>query len=71
MQVPVSQQVAVISSTTTRENMTDLNWELLLGQRFRLKRVWNTIPADCTPLCPITQESGRSCGTKIRKSSGA
>ena len=68
--VPVSPQVAVISQYYNyAKNMTDLNWELLLGATVVDKRVWNKIPADLhAPLRQVMQESGKKLRDEIRKS---
>jgi len=68
--VPISPQVAVISQYYNyAKNMTDLNWELLLGATVVDKRVWNKIPADLhAPLRQVMQESGKKLRDEIRKS---
>jgi len=67
--VPISPQVAVISQYYNyAKNMTDLNWELLLGATVVDKRVWNKIPADLhAPLRQVMQESGKKLRDEIRK----
>jgi TRAP-type C4-dicarboxylate transport system substrate-binding protein len=68
--VPISPQVAVISQYYNyAKNMTDLNWELLLGAPVVDKRGWNKIPADLhAPLRQVMQESGKKLRDEIRKS---
>ena len=68
--VPLSPQAAVITQYYNyAKNMTDLNFELLLGATVIDKRVWNKIPADLhAPLLQITQESGKKLQDEIRKS---
>ena len=68
--VPISSQVAVISQYYNyAKNMTDLNWELLLGATVIDKRAWNKIPVDLhAPLFKATQEAGKKLQEEIRKS---
>ena len=68
--VPLSPQVAVISQYYNyAKNMTDLNWELLLGATVIDKRTWNKIPADLhAPLLQVVEESGKKLRDEIRKS---
>jgi len=68
--VPLSPQVAVISQYYNyAKNMTDLNWELLLGATVIDKRIWNKIPADLhAPLLQVVEESGKKLRDEIRKS---
>ncbi|HWT81479.1 MAG TPA: TRAP transporter substrate-binding protein DctP, partial [Candidatus Methylomirabilis sp.] len=67
--VPVSPQVAVISQYYNyARNMTDLNWQLLLGATVIDKRVWQRIPADLhAPLLEAMQEAGKKLQVEIRK----
>jgi TRAP-type transport system periplasmic protein len=68
--VPVSPQVAVISQYYNyAKNMTDLDWELLLGATVIDKRAWNKIPTDLhAPLLQVMRESGKKLRDEIRKS---
>jgi len=68
--VPVSPQVAVISQYYNyAKNMTDLDWELLLGATVIDKRTWNKIPTDLhAPLLQVMQESGKKLRDEIRES---
>jgi TRAP-type C4-dicarboxylate transport system substrate-binding protein len=68
--VPLSPQAAVITQYYNyAKNMTDLNFELLLGATVIDKRVWNKIPTDLhAPLLQVTQESGKKLQDEIRKS---
>jgi TRAP-type C4-dicarboxylate transport system substrate-binding protein len=68
--VPLSPQAAVITQYYNyAKNMTDLNFELLLGATVIDKRVWNKIPTDLhAPLLQVTQESGTKLQDEIRKS---
>jgi TRAP-type transport system periplasmic protein len=67
--VGVSPQVAVISQYFHyAKNMTDMNWELLLGATVIRKSVWDKIPADLhTPLLEAMQEAGKKLQDDIRK----
>ena len=68
--VPLSPQVAVISQYYNyAKNMTDLNFELLLGATVIDKRIWNKIPADLhASLLQVMQEAGKKLRDEIRKS---
>ena len=68
--VPLSPQAAVITQYYNyAKNMTDLDFELLLGATVIDKRVWNKIPTDLhAPLLQVTQESGKKLQDEIRKS---
>jgi TRAP-type transport system periplasmic protein len=67
--VSVSPQVAVISQYYNyAKNMTDLNWELLLGATVIVKSVWDKIPAELhAPLLEATKEAGKRLQEDIRK----
>jgi len=68
--VPLSPQMAVISQYYNyAKNMTDLNFELLLGATVIDKRTWNKIPADLhAPLLQVMQEGGKKLRDEVRKS---
>jgi len=68
--VPLSPQVAVITQYYNyAKNMTDLNFELLLGATVIDKRTWNKIPTDLhAPLLQVMQETGTKLRGEIRKS---
>ncbi len=68
--VPVSAQVAVISQYYNyAKNMTDQDWELLLGATVIDKRAWSRVPTDLhTPLLQVMQEAGKKLRDEIRKS---
>ena len=63
-------QVAVITQYYNHaKNMTDLNWNLLLGATVIRKQVWERIPADVRPaLLEASQEAGRRLRDDIRGS---
>jgi len=67
--VPVPPQFAVITQYyNSAKNMTDLNWQLLLGATVIDKRVWQRIPADLhAPLLEVMQEAGKKLQNEIRK----
>jgi TRAP-type transport system periplasmic protein len=67
--VPIPPQVAVITQYYNyAKNMTDLNWELLLGATVIDKRTWDKIPADLHgPLLEVMKEAGRRLQDEIRK----
>ncbi len=67
--VPVPPQVAVLTQYYSyAKNMTDLNWELLLGATLIDRRVWERIPADLhAPLLEVMQEAGKKLRDEIRK----
>jgi TRAP-type transport system periplasmic protein len=67
--VGVSPQVAVISQYFNyAKNMTDMNWNLLLGATIIRKSVWDRIPADLhAPLFEAFQEAERKLRDDIRK----
>jgi TRAP-type C4-dicarboxylate transport system substrate-binding protein len=67
--VAISPQVAVISQYFNyAKNMTDMNWELLLGATVIRKSVWDKIPADLhAPLLEATKEAGRRLQEDIRR----
>lgn len=67
--VGVSPQVAVISQYFHyAKNMTDMNWELLLGAAVIRKSVWDKIPADLhAPLLEAMREAGKKLQDDIRK----
>lgn len=68
--VPLSPQAAVITQYYNyAKNMTDLNFELLLGATVIDKRAWNKIPTDLHgPLLQVMQETGKKLRDEIRKS---
>ena len=68
--VPLSPQAAVITQYYNyAKNMTDLDFELLLGATVIDKRAWNKIPTDLhAPLLQVPQESGKKLQDEIRKS---
>ncbi len=68
--VPLSSQAAVITQYYNyAKNMTDLNFELLLGATVIDKRTWNKIPTDLhAPLLQVMQETGKKLREEIRKS---
>ena len=68
--VALSPQAAVITQYYNyAKNMTDLNFELLLGGTVIDKRAWNKIPTDLhAPLLQIMQETGKKLRDEIRKS---
>jgi len=68
--VPLSPQAAVITQYYNyAKNMTDLNFELLLGGTVIDKRTWNKIPHDLhAPLLQVMQETGEKLRDEIRKS---
>jgi TRAP-type C4-dicarboxylate transport system substrate-binding protein len=68
--VPLSPQTAVITQYYNyAKNMTDLNFELLLGATVIDKRIWNKIPTDLhAPLLQVMQETGKKLRDEIRKS---
>jgi len=68
--VPLSPQAAVITQYYNyAKNMTDLNFELLLGATVIDKRTWNKIPTDLhAPLLQVMQETGKKLRDEIRKS---
>ena len=63
-------QVAVISQYYTHaQNMTDLDWQLLLGATLISKATWEKIPADIRPaLLEATRDGGRRLQDEIRRS---
>jgi len=63
-------QVAVISQYfTNAKNMTDVEWQLLLGATLIHKTVWDKIPADLRPaLLDATREAGERLRQEIRGS---
>jgi len=67
--VPCPPQVAVVTQYYNyAKNMTDLNWQLLLGATVISRRIWDKIPADLhTPLSTIMQEAGKKLQDEIRK----
>jgi TRAP-type C4-dicarboxylate transport system substrate-binding protein len=67
--VPVPPQVAVLTQYYSyAKNMTDLNWELLLGATVIDRRVWERIPADLhAPFLEVMKESGKKLRDEIRK----
>jgi TRAP-type transport system periplasmic protein len=68
--VPLSPQAAVITQYYNyAKNMTDLNFELLLGATVIDKRAWNKIPTDLHgPLHQVMRETGQKLRDEIRKS---
>jgi TRAP-type C4-dicarboxylate transport system substrate-binding protein len=61
--VGVPPQVAVITQYYNyAKNMTDMDWEPVLGATVIRKSVWEKIPADARPLPRSMQEAGESCG---------
>jgi len=67
--VPTSPQVAVLTQYYNyAKNMTDLDWEMLLGATLIDKRMWDRIPADLrAPLLAVMQEAGKKLQTEIRQ----
>jgi TRAP-type C4-dicarboxylate transport system substrate-binding protein len=67
--VPVTPQVAVLTQYYSyAKNMTDLNWELLLGATVIDRRIWERIPADLhAPLLEVMTEAGKKLREEIRK----
>ena len=67
--VPMSPQVAVIAQYFNyAKNMTDMNWELLLGGTVIHKSMWDRIPADLhAPFLQVMQEAGKKLQDDIRK----
>lgn len=67
--VPMSPQVAVIAQYFNyAKNMTDMNWELLLGATVIHKSMWDRIPADLhAPFLQVMQEAGKKLQDDIRK----
>jgi TRAP-type transport system periplasmic protein len=63
-------QVAVITQYYNHaRNMTDLQWQLLLGATIISKATWEKIPADIRPaLLEAAREGGRRLQTEIRSS---
>jgi TRAP-type C4-dicarboxylate transport system substrate-binding protein len=63
-------QVAVISQYfTNARNMTDVEWQLLLGATVINKSVWEKIPAELRPaLLDTAREAGRRLQQEIRAS---
>ena len=63
-------QVAVITQYYNHaRNMTDLQWQLLLGATIVSKATWETIPADLRPaLLESAREGGRRLQAEIRSS---
>jgi TRAP-type C4-dicarboxylate transport system substrate-binding protein len=58
-------QVAVISQFNNyAQNMTDLQWQLLLGATVITKRMWDRIPAQ---LHPALLEASKEAGADLRK----
>jgi TRAP-type C4-dicarboxylate transport system substrate-binding protein len=68
--VPLPPQVAVITQYFNyAKNMTDMEWQLLLGATVISKSVWEKIPADLhAPLLEAMREAGRRLQTEIRNS---
>jgi TRAP-type C4-dicarboxylate transport system substrate-binding protein len=68
--VPLSPQAAVITQYYNyAKNMTDLNFELLLGATVIDKRTWIKIPTDLhAPLLQVMQETGKKLRDEIRRS---
>lgn len=67
--VPCPPQVAVITQYYNHaRNMTDLNWQLLLGATVISNRIWDKIPANLhPPLVEIMQEAGKKLRDEIRQ----
>ncbi len=67
--VPVSPQIAVVAQYYNyAKNMTDLNWELLLGATVILKSVWDRIPAELhAPFMEVMKEAGARLREEVRK----
>ena len=67
--VPVPPQVAVITQYYNyAKNMTDLDWQLLLGATVIDKHIWDRIPADLhAPLLEVMQVAGKRLQDEIRK----
>jgi len=67
--VPVPPQVAVITQYYNyAKNMTDLNWQLLLGSTVISKSVWEKIPAEFhAPFREAMREAGARLQNEIRK----
>jgi len=67
--VPCPPQVAVITQYYNyAKNMTDLNWQLLLGATVISNRIWDKIPANLhAPLADVMQEAGKKLRDEIRQ----
>lgn len=67
--VPVPPQVAVLTQYYNyAKNMTDLNWQLMLGATVIDRRAWDRIPADLhAPLLAVMEEAGQKLRDEIRK----
>jgi TRAP-type C4-dicarboxylate transport system substrate-binding protein len=67
--VPVPPQVAVLTQYYNyAKNMTDLEWQLLLGATVINRRAWDRIPADLhAPLLAVMEEAGNKLRNEIRK----
>lgn len=68
--VPTPPQVAVITQYYNyAKNMTDLNWQLLLGATVIDKRMWDRIPADLhAPFQQAMREAGARLQAEVRQS---
>jgi TRAP-type C4-dicarboxylate transport system substrate-binding protein len=68
--VPLPPQVAVITQYFNyAKNMTDMEWQLLLGATLITKSAWDRIPADLhAPFLEVMQEAGARLRDEIRKS---
>jgi len=68
--LPTPPQVAVISQYFNQaRNMTELNWQLLLGATVIAKATWEKIPADLRPaLLEAARDSGRRLQEEVRAS---
>ncbi len=66
--VPTPPQVAVLTQYYNyAKNMTDLDWELMLGATVIDKRMWDRIPADLhAPLLAVMQEAGKKLQQDVR-----
>jgi TRAP-type C4-dicarboxylate transport system substrate-binding protein len=67
--IGVPPQVAVISQFFNHaKNMTDVQWQMLLGATVVSKAAWEKIPADIRPaLIEATRESGQKLRDEVRR----
>ena len=70
--VPLPPQVAVITQYFNyAKNMTDMEWQLLLGATVITKSAWDRIPADLhAPFLDVMRDAGARLRDEIRKSGG-
>jgi TRAP-type C4-dicarboxylate transport system substrate-binding protein len=68
--VPLPPQVAVITQYFNyAKNMTDMEWQLLLGATVITKSAWDKIPSDLhAPFLEVMREAGSRLQTEIRQS---